>query len=252
MRMVSTMDEELREMLRRKAGAVPAHKEVPMSLIRRARRRIARNVIAWTAAVVVVVGGGFVAVRALSTTPNERPVPPASTSSATPTHPARQTHSSSPTPPVSTTACAAGQLRAVGTLEGAAGSREGAVVITNFSDKTCTLEGSPTITLLDEQLNPITSGVSFSTSPAGWQVDASPRPVGWPVVTLAPGDAASVRLRWSNWCPQGRAAPLWKIGIPSGGTIDGNGLDAVGAPPCNGPGSPSTIEVGPFEPAPKT
>jgi hypothetical protein len=69
-------------------------------------------------------------------------------------------------------------------------------------------------------------------------------------VTLAPGDVASVRIRWSNWCPDGRAAPLWRIGIPSGGSVDGNGLDAVPPPPCNGPGSPSTVEVGPFEPGP--
>jgi hypothetical protein len=27
-----------------------------------------------------------------------------------------------------------------------------------------------------------------------------------------------------------------------------NGLDAVTPPPCNGPGQPSLIEVGPFEP----
>jgi hypothetical protein len=141
-------------------------------------------------------------------------------------------------------ACTSGQLRAVGTLEGAAGAREGAILVSNFSDATCTLEGTPAITLLDQNLNPITSGVAFSSTAAGWEADGSAAPPGWPVVTLAPGDAASVRLRWSNWCFDD--APLWRMEIPDSGTV--MGLDATAPPPCNGPGQPSTIEVGPFEP----
>jgi hypothetical protein len=148
---------------------------------------------------------------------------------------------------VSPSACSPGQLRAVGTLEGAAGSREGAITVSNFSDVTCTLQGQPTITLLDNKLKPITSGVTYSSSPPGWQVNASPTPPGWPVVTIAPGQAASVRIRWSNWCPAGRSAPLWQLGVPQG-NIDVNGFDAALPPPCNGPGQPTTIEVGPFEP----
>jgi hypothetical protein len=136
----------------------------------------------------------------------------------------------------------------VGTFEGAAGSREGAVTLTNFSDTTCTVEGTPTFQLLNQNLKPITSGVTFSSAPAGWQVNASPAPPGWPVVTLAPGKAASVRVRWSNWCPDGRAAPLWKIGVPGSGSVDVNGFDAALPPPCNGQAQPSTIEIGPFEP----
>ena len=34
---------------------------------------------------------------------------------------------------------------------------------------------------------------------------------------------------------------------PAGGTVDVTGLDAAGAPPCNGQGQPSTIDEGPFE-----
>src|SRR5204862_238001 len=123
------------------------------------------------------------------------------------------------------------------------------ITLTNFSDKTCTLEGTPEITLLDGTLNQITSGVTFGSSQAGWEADGSPEPAGWPVVTLAPGDSASVRIDWSNWCPDGRAAPLWRVGIPGSGTVDViNGMDSETPPPCNGPGQPSRIDVGPFEP----
>src|SRR5207245_3358552 len=78
------------------------------------------------------------------------------------------------------TACTSGQLRAVGALEGAAGSREGGVTLTNFSDTTCTLQGTPTVELLDQNLQPITSGIDFMSSPPGWQANAQPTPAGWP------------------------------------------------------------------------
>jgi len=134
-------------------------------------------------------------------------------------------------------------------MGGAAGSREGSIGLTNFSDVTCTLQGTPSITLLNQKLKPIASGVTFSSSPPGWKVNGSPRPAGWPVVTVRPGDSASMRIRWSNWCPDGRPAPLWRLGIPGGGTIDiVNGMDAVSPPPCNGSGQPSTVEEGPLEP----
>jgi len=133
-------------------------------------------------------------------------------------------------------------------MEGAAGSREGAIRFTNYSNTTCTLQGTPKITLLDGNLRPITSGVVFVSSPPGWKANASPQPAGWPVVTLAPFHSASVRIRWSNWCPQGRSAPVWRMTIPGGGTTDVNGFEAISPPPCNGAGQPSTIAEGPFEP----
>jgi hypothetical protein len=128
------------------------------------------------------------------------------------------------------------------------GSRDGTVVVTNLSDASCTLQGTPTITLLDDNIEPITSGLTFMSAPAGWQADALPKPPGWPVVKLRPGDVANVRIRWSNWCPQGRAAPLWQLGIPGSDTVDINGFEAADPPPCNGADQPATIEVSPFEP----
>lgn len=220
---MNDMDDRLRDLLQRRASDVPPHLEVPPSLVGRARRRIAFDALGVGVTLAVVAAGVLAGLRAFG-----GPSP----------------HETGAT----TTACSSAQLRAVGTLLGAAGSREGAITLTNLSDATCTVQGTPAITLLDQNLDPITSGVTFGRSPAGWVVDGSPRPAGWPVVTLAPQDPASVRVRWSNWCPDGRAAPLWRVEIPGGGTVDVNGMDSVAPPPCNGPGQPSTIEVGPFEP----
>jgi Domain of unknown function (DUF4232) len=224
---MNDMRDDLREVLRRKAGQVPPHREVPGSLVGRARRRIAVNVLGVGVAVVVVGSAAFAGLRTLGAAPGVST--PGGSSSAT-----------------SVVACTAGQLRAVGSFEGAAGSREGGVTLTNFSDKTCTLKGTPTITLLTQNLKPITSGVSFVSSPPAWKVYRTGKPGGWPVVTLRPSAAALVRIRWSNWC---RSAPLWKVGIPGGGSVQvTNGFEELGPPPCNGPGMPSAIEVGPFEP----
>src|SRR5437899_5990595 len=214
---MTQIDDDVRELLRRKADEVPLHGQVPSALVGRTRRRIAVISIGVGLAVVALAGGAFASVRA---TQNHQANP----------HPFQ---SGSTTPAVTTTpACTAGQLRAVGSMDGAAGSREGAVRLTNNSNKTCTLRGTPAITLLDGNLHPITTGVAYSSSPSAWQANGSPQPAGWPVVTLAPFKAASFRVRWGNWCPQGRTAPLWHIHIPGSGTVDGNGLEAVSPPPC--------------------
>ncbi len=231
------MDDDLRKLLRRRADQVPPHGEVPRSLVGRAHRRIALNALGVGVSVVVLVAGAFAGLRAFGAAPTQQPA-------GTPTASSVQ-----PTPSASTvSACTSAQLRAVGSMQGAAGSREGAISLTNLSEETCTVQGTPSITLLDQNLDPITSGVTFGSSPPGWKVYGSPEPAGWPVVTLAPGDSASVRIRWSNWCPAGGAAPLWRIDILGGGALDVNGLEAVTPPPCNGLGQPSTIEEGPFEP----
>jgi uncharacterized protein DUF4232 len=246
---VSDMNDEIRDLLGRKADEVPPHRNVPRSLMRRVRRRIALNALAAGTVVVVLAAGAFASVRALNASGPSVPNEPPPTSSVRPTPSAspsiQPTPSASPTP-----ACTSAQVRAVASMEGAAGSLEGVIGLTNLSDRTCTLQGTPAITLLDQNLDPIGSGVTFGSSPAGWMADGSPEPPGWPVVMIEPGGSASVRIRWSNWCPDGRDAPLWRIEVSGGGTVDVYGLDAVTPPPCNGPGQPSTIEVGPFEPGP--
>lgn len=267
---MTELNDELRHLLQRKSVEVPPQRSVPPSLIRRVRRRIALNVLALGTAVAVLAGGGLVGVRALDAAPTIEPAgPPAHPSLQPPSHPKQHvvhpapsvapTTSTSPAPstspsvsPAATAAsCGSGQLRATAMMQGAAGSLVGVIDIANFSSTRCTLQGRPALTLLDQNLRPITTGIAFTRAPAGWVVDGSPRPSGWPVVTLRPGDAASVRIQWTNWCRSGRA-PLWRVGIPGSGAVDViAGLDSVSPPPCNGPGQPSTIAVGPFEPGPR-
>jgi Protein of unknown function (DUF4232) len=234
------IDDRLRELLQRKAAEVPRHGDVPPSLARRARRRAALTTAGVGLAVVVIAGGTLVGLRALSR-PNAGPIVPATGASGT---------SSSPGPSQgAVAACASGQLRAtVGDSEGAMGSRYFTIVVTDVSDTPCTLQGTPAITLLDGNMSAITSGVSFGSGPAGWQSNALPKPPGWPVVKLRPGDVANVRIQWSNWCPQGRAGPTWQFAVPADGSIDVNGSDLQPPPPCNGAGQPASVHVGPFEP----
>jgi Domain of unknown function (DUF4232) len=229
--------DDIREVLQRKAAQVPPHLMAPPSLARRARGRIFVNALTVGLTLTVLSGAALAGVRTFGAARHEQVA-------GQPTPPPHGTPSGAARP-----ACTSGQLRAVGTFEGAAGSLEGGVTLSNFSDTTCTLRGRPIVVLLHKNLKPITSGVTFLQAPPGWLVDGSPRPAGWPVVTIHPGDAAFVRIRWSNWCPDGRPAPLWRLGIPGSGSVDvTNGFDELPPPPCNGADQPSTVEVGPFEP----
>jgi len=236
---VNDQDAKIRRLLGEMADEVPPHDNVPPSMVRRARTRIAMNSVVIGVMIVALGAGVFGGVRALTRSPKQTPAPFLGTSS-TPT-------------PVGTPSCTAGQLRAIGSMSGAAGSRIGDIELRNYSNIACTLRGRPTIKLYDGTGRPIVSGVTYVATAPQWQADGRSAPAGWPVVTLpAMGGAkgvALVRIRWSNWCPQRRAFPLWRVSIPGSGTVDVvNGMETAGAPPCNGPGQPSTIEVGPFEP----
>jgi uncharacterized protein DUF4232 len=217
---MNDVDQEVRDLLREKANDIPPNLDLPRSLTTRVRRRIALNALAVTVTVVVVAAGAFGTIRAFRSQPSETEGTPA---------------------------CTSADVRAVVSLQGAAGSREGTIELTNTS-ATCSLKGTPTLNLLDEDLHPIVSGITFVSVPAGWEVGGSPQPAGWPVVSLARDDSASVRVRWSNWCAGGNSTPHWRIAIPGSGDVDVEGIDAVAIPPCNGSDLPSTIEVGPFEP----
>src|SRR2546422_8685054 len=129
---MNDMRDDLRELLQRKADQVPPHRDVPRSLVGRARRRIVVNVLGAGLMVVVLAGGAFAGLRALGAVPVQQPVGVPTTSSA----PRTQT---APT----IAACTFAQLRAVGSMGGAAGSREGSIGLPTFSDVTRTLWGRP-------------------------------------------------------------------------------------------------------------
>jgi hypothetical protein len=123
----------------------------------------------------------------------------------------------------------------------------GSIDLTNFSSKTCTLKGRPTLKLFSSATHELS--VRLVNVAPQWQVNVAPAPHGWPVVSLRPGDVAAIRVRWTNPCPQLSGPALWRVDLGSGGgTLDVFGADATPPPPCNGATQPSTLEVGPFEP----
>ena len=222
---------QLEQMLRDRAAEVSHVQYVPTTMLARARRRVARNALASVLAAVVVVAGASAGLANLGLLHGSGVRVPGDSGSIAP-------------PP---TACAAADLRAKVSLEGAAGSVEGSIELTNVGGATCTLTGRPTVSIFSSG-----SEVPLQVMGSGpqWEADGASQPQGWPVVSLRPGSAASVRVRWSNACPQLSGPASWKIDLGNGaGTLDASGADASFVPPCNGPTEPSTLEVGPFEPS---
>ena len=227
------MDDDLRqldEVLRDRAAEVPQIQEVPPTMVARARRRVARNAVVFVlgAAVIVVGASAGLATLGAQHGPGDA-IPGDSGSSAPPT------------------ACAAPNLRADASLGGAMGSVEGSIRLTDVAGGSCTLSGRPTVSIFDSQGHEVP--LQVIASEPQWQADGAPEPAGWPVVGLQPGSAASIRVRWSNPCPQPSGPASWKVDLGNGGgTLDVSGAGASLVPPCNGPSEPSTLEVGPFEP----
>lgn len=115
--------------------------------------------------------------------------------------------------------------------QGAAGSREGAIVATNVSDRAVALGGSPRVTLVDA------SGTTLrSTSQEGSPPMA---------IVLAPGGQAYAPLRFSNWCgdtgePASVTAELPGDTRTAGVSYQDNGISY---PPCNGPRQPANLSI---------
>lgn len=220
---------KLEHVLRDKAAEVPYLQEVPPKMLARARRRVVRNALSSVVAAGLVVVAVSAGLASLTAPPSEIPGV-----------------SSSPAP--STPSCVAADLRATAALQGAAGSVLGSIDLTNVSSDACTLTGRPIVTLFSPAGHELSPSV-VDVVPQ-WQADGVTPPTGWPVVRLAPGSAAAIRVRWTNACPQLTDPALWSVDLTGGrGTLDVSGADATYPPPCNGAAEPSTLEVGPFEPS---
>jgi len=141
--------------------------------------------------------------------------------------------------------CTIGDLRVLIDLQGAVGSRVGSIRFTNFGDQTCTLEGRPGIKFVDSQG---AVPLHLAKTLAWWKVNAKPKPQGWPLTTLKPGDQAIVRTGWSNWCRPDQN-PVWKISVPGSAGHVNTGYDGDGPPVCHDPSQPTRVEIGPFEPS---
>ena len=227
------MDDDLRQLdgvLRDRAAEVPQVQDVPPTMVARARRRVARNAVVFVLGAAAIVVGASAGLATLGAQHGPGVAIPGDSGSSAPS-----------------TACAAPDLRAEASLGGAMGSVEGSIRLTNVGGATCTLSGRPTVSIFSSQGDEV--ALQVTASGPQWQADGAPEPAGWPVVSLHPGSAASVRVRWSNACPQLSGPASWKLDIGNGGgTLDVSGADASLVPPCNGPSEPSTLEVGPFEP----
>jgi hypothetical protein len=227
---VTVMDDDLttlEDVLRDRAALVPHLQEAPPTMLARARRRVVRNALASATAaglIVVAASAGLASLRA----------------------PQDGGPGGTPTPAPSASTCIAADLRATATLDGAAGSVLGSIDLTNVGDRTCTLEGRPTVLIFDASGHELSPQV-IPDKPQ-WEVDGASPPRGWPVVSLRPGSVASIRILVSNLCPQLDGPPTWTIDLTSGrGSLDVADADAI-TPSCLGTAEPSRLEIGPFEP----
>jgi hypothetical protein len=228
---------KLENVLRDRAAEVPYLQEVPRKMLVRARRRVVRNALSSIVAAGLFVAGVSAGLASLGTLRSANRVIPEGSPGV---------HSSAPAS--STASCIAADLRATAALGGAAGSEVGSIDLTNLSGGTCTLSGRPILALFTSAGHEVSVHV-VDVVPQ-WQANGASPPHGWPVVSLRPGAAAAIRVRWTNACPQLADPALWSVDLGDGsGRLDVFGADTVYPPPCNGAGEPSTLEVGPFEPS---
>ncbi len=154
-----------------------------------------------------------------------------------------------PAPP-----CRASQLRPVGdgfTFQAAISGATGSVALRNIGTAPCSLRGRPAVRF-----------VGAPKAPEQRQVPLPPQQPPFPrlllpaarLLSLAPGDSASLGIEWRNWCvPNAQTAkkpliPPTSVRIT---LLDGRGsLDVYynAVTSCEHPEGPSTIGVRPFQP----
>jgi hypothetical protein len=135
-------------------------------------------------------------------------------------------------PGVTAEPCQASGLRVSGGRQGESGGAHGDIVITNTGAGACSLEGPPTVEILNPGSGPLVIWPLSNSLPAG-------------IFVLGPGQSASAAVYWSNWC-QANPGPL-EIAIRlAAGTVTGsfNGPpDYNYVPDCTNPTSSSTLQV---------
>jgi len=232
--------DELRELLQGKAESLPPAGPAPRPMLRRARRRGAATVTTGLLVLAAAAFGSYAGITALADRPlrqgpaGRSPTPSVGVSAPSP--------SGSPVPPL-LRVCAADDLTGQAELNGAAGSQVGSLRFLVSWDTQCSLTGRPTVSLVA----PDGSTISIQTTDADpwWKMNAQPEPAGWPTTVVSKSASSVIRFRWSNGCgvPQGSH---WSVQLRiSGSSV---AIPVGDIPGCNGPGSPITIEVGPFEP----
>lgn len=140
--------------------------------------------------------------------------------------------SSATQPGVTAKPCQASGLTVAGGRQGENGGAHGDVIITNTTQRTCTLEGPPTVEILKAGGVPLVIRPLNDTLPTG-------------VVVLGRGRSASTAVYWSNWC-QANPGPLDIAIRLADGTVTGpfNGPpDYNYLPDCINPTGSSTLQV---------
>jgi len=141
--------------------------------------------------------------------------------------------------------CNPGQLRAGQSWQGATGALAGAFSYANFSDKACTLAARPLIQMVDANRQPLPVLQVPGTGSDGVLIEGT--------VVLQPGQGATSFAVWRNFCGPAPAMPVEPLvtvpGFPNQPLNLPIGAPPQGTPRCDVPTSPSTIAVGPFQPA---
>ena len=146
----------------------------------------------------------------------------------------------------SASSCDSSQLRASLRLQGATQSVVGPFTVTNVSKTSCSLDGTPLVALRS------TDGAAIAASQTAaapfWADEGSPKPAGWPLVTVAAGGKARVKLQFINWCGGPDTALKVSLALPGqrGKLLAATGR--VGGASCISGKGPVRIRVGPFEP----
>ena len=118
----------------------------------------------------------------------------------------------------------------------------GSIVYTNVSSQVCTLQGVPSVQIVD------TTGAPLPVT----QQEGVTLPPSAPPATLRAGEKAFSPIAWTNFCVQPPPPGPYslKVTLPNGGTLaapfsPAPPFSAVPpGPPCESPGSPSVIFVG--------
>ena len=158
-------------------------------------------------------------------------------------------------PPTGTPAplCQASGLKVVGTgfhFAPALAGGTGQVMLRNGGSVPCRLTGRPDVQIVGAVPAPAQQQMMLPTQPPAFPAVAPPDSL---LAALPPGAAVTLDVDWRNWCvPQTSATPVppqaIRMTLPdAAGAID-VGYDAV--PPCDTPGTASTVGVRPFQPAP--
>ena len=157
-----------------------------------------------------------------------------------------------PTPrpvPPGTRSCAAADLTATASWEGATGSMAGGIGVTNVSSTACVIDGPPKLVVI--LAGTTTMQTAYVAVDAAGPAGTTPPGPG----LLEPGDRGDWWLFWTNWCGNPLVPTDVLVTLPDGSgplhavpdtTISGAAV-GLSRPRCDAPESPSSLTAMAFE-----